>query len=156
MMDQKLSETMSERGDLGMAKMMYDQLGPRPGRSTTDRKRLIFMPNTKEIIKVLRDDLALQTRHCKLLEAQEQALLACDRERFAALQTQYARMLLELEAQDGARKAVLMDEEGQALTLSALKAGAPLPAASAHCQRWKTGCAGRWIGCKPSPGAIRR
>lgn len=28
MMDQTLSESMSTRGDLGMAKMMYDQLAP--------------------------------------------------------------------------------------------------------------------------------
>ncbi len=37
MMDQKLSETMSQRGDLGMAKMMYDQLAPSLG-GATDRK----------------------------------------------------------------------------------------------------------------------
>ncbi len=70
---------------------------------------------------MLRDELALQTRHCKLLEAQEQALLACDRERFAALQDEHARMLAALEAQDAARRAALTDEEGQPLTLSALK-----------------------------------
>ncbi len=41
MMDQTLSETMSERGDLGMAKMMYDQLAPALGGATaakTDKK----------------------------------------------------------------------------------------------------------------------
>lgn len=31
MMDQTLSDSMSSRGDLGMAKMMYDQLAPRLG-----------------------------------------------------------------------------------------------------------------------------
>ena len=31
MMDQTLSEAMSSRGDLGMAKMMYDQLAPSLG-----------------------------------------------------------------------------------------------------------------------------
>lgn len=31
MMDQKLSENMSSRGDLGMAQMMYDQLSPTLG-----------------------------------------------------------------------------------------------------------------------------
>lgn len=44
MMDQKLSDNMSSRGDLGMAKMMYDQLAPSLGSapqistSKTDRK----------------------------------------------------------------------------------------------------------------------
>ncbi len=31
MMDQKLSDNMSSRGDLGLAKMMYDQLAPSLG-----------------------------------------------------------------------------------------------------------------------------
>jgi len=34
MMDQTLSDSMSSRGDLGMAKMMYDQLAPRLGADT--------------------------------------------------------------------------------------------------------------------------
>ncbi len=42
MMDQTLSESMSSRGDLGMAKMMYDQLAPSLGPTSlgtaTDRK----------------------------------------------------------------------------------------------------------------------
>lgn len=44
MMDQKLSDNMSSRGDLGMAKMMYDQLAPSLGSApqvkqpTTDTK----------------------------------------------------------------------------------------------------------------------
>ena len=37
MMDQTLSDSMSNRGDLGMAKMMYDQLAPGLGASA-DRK----------------------------------------------------------------------------------------------------------------------
>ena len=36
------------------------------------------MPEPKYILQVLRDELALQKRHCKLLESQEQALLSCD------------------------------------------------------------------------------
>ena len=44
----------------------------------------------KHILKALRDELALQTRHLKLLESQQLALLACDRARFAALQEDYA------------------------------------------------------------------
>ena len=34
MMDQTLSDSMSSRGDLGMAKMMYDQLAPGLGAAT--------------------------------------------------------------------------------------------------------------------------
>lgn len=84
-----------------------------------------MMPETKQILKVLRDELALQTRHCRLLEAQEQALLACDRHQFAALQEEHAQMLAALEAQDAARRAALTNEEGEALTLSALKETLP-------------------------------
>ena len=83
------------------------------------------MPETKQILKVLRDELALQTRHCRLLEAQEQALLACDRARFEALQEDHAKMLAALEAQDAARRAVLTDEAGEAMTLSALRETIP-------------------------------
>ena len=79
------------------------------------------MPDTNHVLKVLRDELALQTRHRKLLEAQEQALLTCDRARFAALQSEHAQMVAELEAQDDARKAAMMGEGGEPLTLSALK-----------------------------------
>lgn len=79
------------------------------------------MTDTKTILKALRDELTLQTRHCKLLEAQEQALLACNRERFAVLQEEHAQMLPLLEAQDAALKEVLRDDNGTFLTLSALK-----------------------------------
>ena len=80
----------------------------------------------KLILQVLRDELALQTRHRKLLEAQEQALLACDRGRFAALQEEHCRLLPLLEAQDVARRAALTDETGGALTLSALRERLPV------------------------------
>lgn len=79
------------------------------------------MTDTKRILQVLRDELALQTRHCKLLEAQEQALLGCDRGRFAALQEEHCAMLAALEAQDDARRGALTDDAGGPLTLSALK-----------------------------------
>ena len=78
------------------------------------------MTDAKRILQVLRDELALQTRHRKLLEAQEMALLSCDRARFAALQEEHCAMLAALEAQDDARRAVLVDEAGGPLTLSAL------------------------------------
>lgn len=80
---------------------------------------------TKQILQVLRAELALQTRQLRLLEAQEQALLACDRTRFAALQEEHAQMLVALEAQDTARRTVLTDDEGQTLTLTALKETVP-------------------------------
>lgn len=38
MMDQKLSDNMSSRGDLGLAKMMYDQLVPSVGSVPQDSK----------------------------------------------------------------------------------------------------------------------
>ena len=79
------------------------------------------MTDTKQILKVLRDELTLQTRHCKLLEAQEQALLSCDRERFAALQEEHAQMLPALELQDAEVRDALQDDDGNSLTLSALK-----------------------------------
>lgn len=81
--------------------------------------------DTKHVIKVLREELALQTQHRKLLEAQEQALLACDRARFVALQVEHARMLGQLEAQDAACREALRDNAGSPVTLSALKATAP-------------------------------
>ncbi len=77
--------------------------------------------NIKQIIKVLRDELALQMRHWKLLESQQLALLACDRVRFAALQDDYALVLVQLEAQDTARRAAMTDEDGEPVTLSVLK-----------------------------------
>lgn len=82
------------------------------------------VPDAKHILQVLRDELAVQTRHCKLLEAQEQALLACDRARFTALQDDYAQVLVALEAQDRARRAALEDEDGP-LTLSRLRDSVP-------------------------------
>ena len=78
--------------------------------------------NIKQIIKVLRDELALQTRHLKLLESQQLALLACDRVRFTALQDDYALVLVQLEAQDTARRAAMTGEDGEPVTLSAVKA----------------------------------
>ncbi len=83
------------------------------------------MPDTKNVMKVLRDELTLQKRHCKLLEAQKQALLACDRDRFIALHTEYKKMLPALEARDGACRAALTDEQGNSLTLSAIQSAAP-------------------------------
>ncbi len=76
---------------------------------------------TKVILKALRDELALQTRHAKLLEDQQLALLACDRVRFTALQDEYALVLVQLEAQDTARRTALTGEDGEPLLLPTLK-----------------------------------
>lgn len=78
-------------------------------------------PKIKVILKTLRDELALQTCHLKLLEAQQLALLACDRGRFTALQDEYALVLVQLEAQDASRRAALTDENGESISLAALK-----------------------------------
>ncbi len=83
------------------------------------------MPDTKKILKVLRDDLTLQTRHCKVLEAQELALLTCNRALFAQTQEQHAALVAKLEVQDTARRAALVDGDGQPITLSGLKGIAP-------------------------------
>ncbi len=77
--------------------------------------------NIKTILKTLRDELALQTRHQKLLESQQMALLSCDRVRFTALQDEYAQVLVQLEAQDTARRAAMAGHDGHALLLSAIK-----------------------------------
>ena len=75
----------------------------------------------KLILKVLRDELALQTRHVKLLESQQMALLVCDRVRFTALQDEYALVLVQLEAQEASRRAAMTDADGEPVLLSALK-----------------------------------
>ncbi len=38
MMDQTISDNMSSRGDLGMAKVMYDQLAPSLGKTVDSKK----------------------------------------------------------------------------------------------------------------------
>jgi hypothetical protein len=83
------------------------------------------MPNAANILKVLRDELALQSRHCKLLEAQEAALMSCDRAQFFHLQSEHTRLLPLLEAQQEARQAILRDDEGQPCTLSVLIESCP-------------------------------
>lgn len=82
------------------------------------------MTDIKPILRVLRDTLKLYTRHCRLLEAQEQALLLCNRERFTSLQTEHAHLLIDLEAQESVRRAAMTGEDGEPLTLSALKMAA--------------------------------
>ncbi|BDI28300.1 hypothetical protein CCAX7_003510 [Capsulimonas corticalis] len=78
------------------------------------------MPDTKKILKVLRDEQTLQTRHCRLLETQQRALLACDRKRFHDTQTEHALLLAQLEVQAEARQAALLGDDGKPCLLSAI------------------------------------
>ena len=78
------------------------------------------MTDANQLTHLLREELHLQARHCKLLEAQQRALIACDRNRFCALQDEYARLLGQLDAQAQARQAVFQDEQGNAISLAAL------------------------------------
>ncbi len=80
----------------------------------------MFMPNTQTLITLLKQEQTLRTRHCQLLEAQQRALLACDRARFAQLEPAHADLLVQLEAQETLRRAALTDDNGASLTLSAV------------------------------------
>ena len=86
------------------------------------------MTDARPLIQCLRQQWALQTQHCRLLEAQGQALIACDRRRFCALQADYERLLAALEDQDTVRISLMQDDQGQACTLSALIGRFPDPA----------------------------
>lgn len=81
--------------------------------------------NANEIIAVLKREHALQVRHSQILEAQQRALMACDRVRFCALEGDYADLLVLLEKQDTARRAALTDEAGDALTVTAVLESLP-------------------------------
>ncbi len=78
------------------------------------------MNDAQQLTQCLRRQWALQTQHCRLLEAQGQALIACDRPRFCALQAEYDRLLAALEEQDAVRSALMCDADGRACTLTAL------------------------------------
>ncbi len=78
------------------------------------------MTDAGPLVPLLREELKLQARHCRLLEAQQSALMACDRPRFCALHTEYVRLLEQLEAQAQARQAAMQDGDGNAVTLAAL------------------------------------
>ena len=87
-----------------------------------------MMLEPTKILQTLRNELALQTRHYRLLEAQQLALFACDRARFVSLQEEHSLLLLELEAQDVLRREVLKDESGAPLTMSMLREVVPAAA----------------------------
>lgn len=81
------------------------------------------MTNEQRLIKNLRQELALQTRHRSLLEAQGRALLACDREHFCTLEEGHAAILVQLQGQEQERTALLCDAAGQPCTLSVFLEG---------------------------------
>ncbi len=92
------------------------------------------MTDDKQLTRLLREELALQTRHCRLLEAQERALVTCDRPRFTRLQDEYAALLGQFQAQAQARAALLRDADGAQTTVAAAlealpEAARPGPAA---------------------------
>ena len=134
MMDQSLADNMSQHGALGQ--MMYEELAPSLGTgSETIRRRKpeagrtppimtdrgpITMTDAKHIAQLLRQELKLQTRHCKVLEGQQRALIACDHNQFRIWQEEYTALLGPLEAQAQARQAAMQDEQGQPVTLPAL------------------------------------
>ncbi len=78
------------------------------------------MPDTQTLITILKQEQALRTRHCRLLEAQQRALLSCDRARFAKLEPEHADLLVQLEAQETLRRDALADADGEPVTLSAV------------------------------------
>jgi len=59
---------------------------------------------TAKILTLLTNELELQEKHLHLLRRQKTALIACDREEFGRLQSQYEDLLTELELQDSDRK----------------------------------------------------
>jgi hypothetical protein len=78
------------------------------------------MISAQELTHLLREELVLQTQHCRHLEAQQRALLTCDRVAFRRLQQEYASLTARLEEQAKVRAAAMTDQSGQVLTLTAV------------------------------------
>jgi hypothetical protein len=83
------------------------------------------MADPQKVLKLLRDELDLQTRHMKLLEAQQSALLACDRPRFCEMHAEQQLMFQLLDAQQTACEAELQDSNGNLIAISALMERCP-------------------------------
>jgi hypothetical protein len=81
------------------------------------------MTDAQQLIKVLRQQATLQTRHVQILEAQQRALIACDRKAFSALQEEHAGLLARLERQEAERRELMRDADGEPCSLSALMEG---------------------------------
>lgn len=78
------------------------------------------MSDTQTLIALLKQEQILRMRHCQLLEAQQRALLACDRARFARLEPDHADLLVQLASQETMRRTALSDDDGEPITLSAV------------------------------------
>ena len=78
------------------------------------------MTDAKKLTEVLRQELALQNRYCKLLEAQKRALLACDRVSFSKLVPEQEAVAETLGMQETRRRATFQSEVGEPMTISAL------------------------------------
>jgi hypothetical protein len=83
------------------------------------------MADPQKVLKLLRTELDLQTRHLKLLEAQQTALMACDRPRFCGMQAEQELMLQLLDAQKTAREAEMQDASGNLMAISVLMERCP-------------------------------
>ena len=83
------------------------------------------MADPQKVLTLLRTELELQTRHKKLLETQQEALLACDRPRFCGMKAEQDLMLQLLDAQKTAREAELEEPNGNLLAISALMERCP-------------------------------
>lgn len=76
--------------------------------------------NAQRILNLLKEELALQNRHCRLLEDQQKALLACDHARFGSMQEEHALMLSLIDTQQVNREAAMRDDTGKLMQLSEL------------------------------------
>ncbi len=83
------------------------------------------MTDAQRLTRLLRDEIALQTQHCRLLEAQQRALADCDRPGFMGLQPEYAALVEQLKAQAEARGSLLCDAAGGETTVAALVEALP-------------------------------
>ena len=83
------------------------------------------MADPQKVLTLLRTELEIQTRHKKLLETQQEALLACDRPRFCGMKAEQDLMIQLLDAQKTAREAELAEPNGNLLAISALMERCP-------------------------------
>jgi flagellar biosynthesis/type III secretory pathway chaperone len=65
-----------------------------------------IIPESKQGLKILANELLLQRRHRKSVRDQNSALLACDRKRFAEMHEQFVLLQGELEVQNKLRMAL--------------------------------------------------
>ena len=83
------------------------------------------MADTHQLIKFLRSNIALQSRNCHLLEAEQKALMACNRPLFCELHARHNELLREMQQADFERKCLLTAENGSVGTIGQLLALLP-------------------------------